>query len=99
MIVFKDQTKFVLPSGKIVNLLNDCIVNQSSSSTLCTDVETYLLNSQKKYYLENVDYFVTPILYWLRPETGLYLAVRHAIQKISGVSEKGAIEHILQQNI
>ena len=95
----RDQTKFVLPSGKIVSLLNECIIDQSSGSTLCTDAETYLLNSQKKYYLENVDFYATPILYWLRPETGLYLAVRHAIQKISGVDDYRAVEHILQQNM
>ena len=95
----KNQATFVLNNGKIIDLLQVSIVDKENKLKLFSDVQKYLCNSQKLLYLQNIEFNVSPILYWLRPETGLYIAVRDTISKLSGVEDHQVIESVLYQNM
>ena len=63
-----------------------------------TDVESFLLKSQKMLYLKQIEYHLPGILYWKKPESGLFLAVRHAAMKVSGETNPEIIENIIDNN-
>ena len=89
---------FELPSKKLVNLTQPYYVVSNSRLSLWTDVEKYLLKSQKRVYLSQIEYHLPGIIYWIRPESALFLAVRHAVMKISGEESEKGIENIIDKN-
>ena len=89
---------FVLPSEKLVNLTQPYYVDSKTRLSLWTDVETYLLKSQKMLYLKQIEYHLPGILFWARPESALFLATRHVAMKISGEESEKGIENILDQH-
>ena len=99
-ITLKDHNPctFVLPSEKLVNLTQPYYVDSKTRLSLWTDVETYLLKSQKMLYLKQIEYHLPGILFWARPESALFLATRHVAMKISGEESEKGIENILDQN-
>ena len=58
---------FALPSAKLVNLIQPYYLDEKKQLSLLTDVETYLLKSQKMLYLKQVEYFLPGIIYWFKP--------------------------------
>ena len=99
LLSIKDQSCFVLPNGKIVDLLHSNVTDSNSENKLFSDVEIFLANSQKVYYLENIEYHLPPILQWMKPESGLFLGIRSTIRKISGETDHNKIELILKNNL
>ena len=89
---------FVLPSKKLVNLTQPYYVESRTRLSLWTDVEDYLLKSQKMLYLKQIEYHLPGILYWARPESALFLAIRHAAMKVSGETNPEVIENVIDQN-
>ena len=99
LLSIKDQSVFVLPNGKTVDLLKSNITDHEGKFQLFSEVETFLRNSQKLYYLQNIEYFLPPITYWLKPESGLFLAVRMCVRNLSGETDPSKIEVILKNNL
>ena len=99
LLSIKDQSVFVLPNGKIVDLLKSNITDHEGKFQLFSGIETFIKNSQKLYYLQNIEYFLPPIIFWLKPESGLYLAVRSTVMKMSGETDPSKIEVILKNNL
>ena len=64
---------FSLPSAKLVNLIQPYYLDEKKHLPLLTDVETYLLKSQKILYLEQIENFLPGIIFWIRPESGLFI--------------------------
>ena len=58
-VVLKDHNPctFSLPSAKLVNLTQPYYLDGKKHFTLWTDVETYLLKSQKMLYLKQIEKF------------------------------------------
>ena len=61
----RDETPFAIPSGKVVEFVQKQIV-KTGDFPLFTDCETYLLNKQKIFYLNNIEYSVPAFLFWLQ---------------------------------
>ena len=99
LLSIKDQSVFVLPNGKTVDLLKSNITDHEGKIQLFSEVETFLINSQKLYYLQNIEYFLPPITYWLKPESGLFLAIRMCVRNLSGETDPSKIEVILKNNL
>ena len=89
---------FALPSAKLVNLIQPYLLNNKSKLALMTDVESFLLKSQKLLYLKQIEYHLPGIIYWKRPESALFLAVRLAAMKVSGETNPEVIENVIDQN-
>ena len=89
---------FALPSAKLVNLIQPYYLDEKKQLSLLTDVETYLLKSQKMLYLKQIEYFLPGIIYWFKPESGLFIAIRHTVMKLSGETDPERIENIIDQN-
>ena len=60
----KDPTKFLLPSEKQVDYVQDKLVEKGDLK-LFTEVETYLLNKQKIKYLEEIVFSLPSLYFWL----------------------------------
>ena len=86
----KDQSCFVLPNGKNVDLIQSNVAD--SGLQLFSNVEKFLQNSQKLYYLQHIEYHLSPILYWIKPESALFLGIRSSIRKISGETDHNKIK-------
>ena len=99
LLSIKDQSSFVLPNGKVVDLVQRDVPDQEGKLQLFSEVETFLLKSQKLYYMQNVEYHVSPIIFWTRPESALFLAVRNTVRLISGETDHNRIEVILKNNL
>ena len=78
---FTKQTFFILPGSKICNITNEISTeNVLEDITIIRENETFCLNSQKLYLLQNVSYFLPGLFFWMRPENGLDLAVKTTIK-------------------
>ena len=93
----KDPTKFLLPSEKQVDYVQDKLVEKGDLK-LFTEVETYLLNKQKIKYLEEIVFSLPSLYFWLRPQFSLQVAIRHTVRNLSGVENVRGIESIISQN-
>lgn len=94
----KDETKYILPSEKQVDFIQERLVKKGDFP-LFTDVETFLLNKQKIKFLEEVIFSLPSFYFWLKPQFSLQLAVRNTVRKLSGVTDPAGIESIISQNL
>ena len=94
----KDPSRFFLPSEKEIEFVQTQLVEKQGEFQLFTQVETFLVNKQKFFYLKNIIYSLPGYYFWLRPNVAVQLAVRDTVRKISGATDLKMVESIISQN-
>ena len=90
---------YSLPGGKEPEIENG--ISSKSNLTeinIFTQNEMFGINSQKKYYLQNIHYFIPGLYYFYKPDVCLDLAVKFTIRHLSGLIEVEDIQHLQNCN-
>ena len=93
------QQPFNLKSGQLGVKYDPPVDEEQGHKFLVfTNNQSFVVNSQKKFFLENVIFFVPKIFYWFRPNYAVQIATRFSIKMLSGQTEGQVISEIIGAN-
>ena len=81
-----------------MDFLEHAVETEVSTTECSFNAEIFLLNSQKKYFLTNVELYLPKIIFWFCPVYAVQLGVRFTLQALTGIDEKQHMEMIIVKN-
>ena len=64
-----------------------------------TESETYLLNSQKINFLQNIEYYLPRIIFWFKPVFAVQLAARYTVKQLTGYQNEDDVNFVINENM
>ena len=90
---------YSLPGGKEPEIENGISsTSKLEDVNIFTKNEMFTINSQKKYFLQTIQYNIPGLFYYFRPDVCLDLSVKFTIRQLSGLLNVEDIQHVQNCN-
>ena len=93
------RESFTLKSEQlIVRLTPPKAGEEEDEISMFTKNQSFVANSQNKYFLENVIHFLPRVVYWFRPNYAVQIAAHFTVKMLSGEKDSQTISKIISAN-